>query len=61
MMEKRGGSAEAKFWGYMSLKKVGSLIKIPERRFLGTSAEVEKIVREVIEDGLEEFDFGFSD
>lgn len=61
MMEKRGGSAEAKFWGYMSLKKVGSLIKIPERRFLGTSAEVERIVRKVIEDGLEEFDFGFSD
>lgn len=55
LMEKRGGSVEAKFWGYMSLKKVGSLIKIPMRRFLGRSAEVERIVREVIEDGLEEY------
>ncbi len=55
LMEKRGGSAEARFWGYMSLKKVGSLIKIPMRRFLGHSAEVERIVRDVIEDGLEEY------
>lgn len=55
LMEKRGGSAEAKFWGYMSLKKVGSVIRIPMRRFLGKSPEVERIVREVIEDGLEEF------
>lgn len=55
LMEKRGGSAEAKFWGYMSLKKVGSIIKIPMRRFLGQSAEVERIVRKVIEDGLEEY------
>lgn len=55
LMEKRGGSAEAKFWGYMSLKKVGSLMKIPMRRFLGSSSEVERIVREVIEDGLEEY------
>lgn len=54
LMEKRGGSAEAKFWGYMSLKKVGSVIKIPMRRFLGRSAEVERIVREVIDDVLDE-------
>lgn len=55
LMERRGGSAEAKFWGYMSLKKVGSVIKIPQRRFLGTSPEVERMVKEVIEEGLEEF------
>lgn len=55
LMERRGGSAEAKFWGYMSLKKAGSVIRIPMRRFLGTSPEVERMVKEVIEEGLEEF------
>lgn len=33
---------EADFWMFMALKKEGSTIKIPRRRFLGTSPEVEK-------------------
>ena len=33
---------EADFWMFMALKKAGSTIKIPRRRFLGTSPEVEK-------------------
>ena len=33
---------EADFWMFMALKKAGSTIRIPRRRFLGTSPEVEK-------------------
>lgn len=36
----------------MALKKVGSTIKIPRRRFLGTSPEVEDAVRGIIEKNL---------
>lgn len=36
-----------------SKMKVGQKIKIPRRRFLGTSPEVEKSVREIIEEKLE--------
>ena len=46
---------EAEFWKFMALKKVGTTIKIPRRRFLGTSPEVEKAVREIIEDNITEY------
>ena len=46
---------EADFWRLMALKKVGSTIKIPRRRFLGTSPEVEKAVREIVEENLTEY------
>jgi len=39
----------------MSMKKVGSTIVIPRRRFLGKSPEVEKKVREIIDKNLTEF------
>lgn len=39
----------------MALMKVGSTIKIPQRKFLGTSPEVEKAVREIIEENLNEY------
>ena len=42
-------TGEAEFWKFMALKKEGSMIKIPRRRFLGVSPEVEKAVREIIE------------
>lgn len=51
----RGLTAEADFWQAMALKKVGSVVKIPKRQYMGWSPEVEKVVREVIEEGLEEF------
>lgn len=55
-------SAEAEFWKAMALMKVGQSIRIPRRQFLGASPEVEKAVREIIEENLEEY-FGseFSD
>lgn len=46
---------EAEFWKHMALMKVGSKITIPRRRFLGQSPEVERIVREIIEDNLTEY------
>lgn len=46
---------EADFWMFMALKKAGSTIKIPRRRFLGTSPEVEKAVREIVEENLTEY------
>lgn len=48
-------STVAEFWKAMALKKKGSKIVIPRRRFLGTSPEVEKTVREIIEENLEEY------
>lgn len=48
-------STEAEFWKFMALKKAGTTIRIPRRRFLGTSPEVEHIVRSIIEENLEEY------
>lgn len=48
-------SSEAEFWKLMALMKVGKEIKIPRRRFLGISPEVEKIVREIIEENLADY------
>lgn len=48
-------STEAEFWKFMALKKEGSVIKIPRRRFLGTSPEVEHAVREIIEENITEY------
>lgn len=48
-------STEAEFWKFMALKKEGSTIKIPRRRFLGTSPEVEQAVREIVEENLTEY------
>ena len=49
----------AEFWKFMALKKIGSTIKIPRRQFIGASPEVEKAVRDIIEDNLNEFFSGF--
>lgn len=39
----------------LALMKVGKTIKIPRRRFLGTSPEVEQAVREIIEENITEY------
>ena len=46
---------EALFWKAMALKKPGSKIRIPQRRFLGNAPEVEAAVRRIIEDNLTEY------
>ena len=48
-------SDEAEFWKFMALKKVGTTLKIPRRRFLGTSPEVEQAVREIIAENITEY------
>lgn len=48
-------SSDATFYKAMALKKVGSLLVIPRRRFIGTSPEVEKIVNDIIETNLTEY------
>jgi phage gpG-like protein len=48
-------TSEAEFWQMMALMKVGKTIKIPRRRFLGASPEVEQSVREIIEENLDEY------
>ena len=48
-------TTEAEFWKFMALKKAGTTIKIPRRRFLGTSPEVEQAVRNIIEDNLQDY------
>lgn len=41
-------SREAEFWKNMALKKVGSQIRMPKRQFMGSNAELEKIINTVI-------------
>lgn len=48
-------SSEAEFWKVLALMKVGKTIRIPRRRFLGTSPEVEQAVREIIEENITEY------
>lgn len=48
-------SSEAAFWKYMALMRVGSVIHIPKRQFLGASPEVEHAVTEIIEEKLSEY------
>lgn len=48
-------TTESEFWKFMALKKEGSTIKIPRRRFLGTSPEVEQAVRKIIEENITEY------
>lgn len=55
--QRLGGEAE--FWKWMALKKEGSVIKIPRRRFLGSSPQLEAAVREIIEENLSEYFDGF--
>lgn len=42
-------NAEAEFWRALALKKAGSVIKIPRRRFIGYHAEIDRIVQNAID------------
>ena len=48
-------SQEAQFYRSMALQKVGKKIRIPQRQFIGNAPEVEKIVREIVEENLQKF------
>lgn len=45
----------SEFWRIMSMMRVGATIKIPQRKFLGASPEVEAAVRQIIEENLNEY------
>ena len=48
-------SEDAEWWRALALMKVGKTIKIPRRRFLGVSKEVEDTVRSIIEQNLSDY------
>lgn len=48
-------SEKEQFYKSMALKKVGSTIKIPERRFIGRGKHVDKIIREITKENIEAF------
>lgn len=48
-------STEADFWKTMALMKVGSTVKIPRRRFIGASPQMEQAVKEIIEENLTQY------
>lgn len=48
-------SAAAEFYKRLALMKVGQKIKMPERRFIGGGPEVEAIVRNIIDENLNEY------
>ncbi len=48
-------STEAEFWKHLALMKVGAVVKIPRRRFIGAHPELERAVTSVIERRLEEY------
>ena len=48
-------TGEAEFWKLMALKMECRIMKIAGRLFLGVSPEVEKAVREIIEENITEY------
>lgn len=48
-------SGKEQFYLAMALKKVGSAIKIPERRFIGSGRNTDRIIREITEQNFEEY------
>lgn len=45
-------NSEALFWKYMALKKVGSVIEIPQRQFIGDHPMVDNVVNNVFSDWM---------
>ncbi len=52
---KKKANPEAEFWKAMALKKSGSRIRIPRRRFLGPSPKVDKIVTDIINNEIDKY------
>lgn len=51
----RSLSREAGFWRNMALKRAGSTIRMPQRRFMGPDRNMEKEIRTVIDKELNNF------
>lgn len=48
-------STRQDMWKYMALKKVGSVILLPERRFIGDGPDTSRLIETVITDFCKEF------
>lgn len=48
-------------WKYLALMKVGQIIKIPQRRFIGDGPETARIIEEAISRNLEKFNLKLTD
>lgn len=47
------GETKDEQWKWLALKKVGDVITIPERRFIGDAPEVRKAVEDIIKENIE--------
>lgn len=56
----RGLDREAEFWKSMALKRVGTRIRMPQRMFIGTPEELDRIVEDAINRQLQKYirDYG---
>lgn len=52
---KKAMEPEEAFWYHMAMKKVGTTVRIPRRRFIGVNGEVEKIIRGIVEENLMDY------
>lgn len=48
-------SEKEEFYRSMALKKVGTVIKMPERRFIGHGRATDRIIREIVEMNFEDY------
>lgn len=48
-------TTEAEFWKHLALMKVGSVIRMPRRRFIGNHPSLEEEVKAIIASRVEEF------
>lgn len=48
-------SDKEQFYRAMALKKVGSTIVMPERRFIGTGRNTDRIIRDIVETNFKEY------
>lgn len=48
-------------WRRMALMKVGKVITMPERRFIGDGPDTQRIIRDVIDDNLKQFNLQLTD
>jgi len=48
-------------WRRMALMKVGKVITMPERRFIGDGPDTQRIIREAIDRNLQQFNTQLTD
>lgn len=54
-------STKDEMWKFMALKKVGSVIELPQRQFIGDGPETHRLIETVINDFCKKFGLQLSD